>query len=70
MFFYTQYKKGGINDRLGHGCVGSDRYGVVYQDNWLHHSRNDRTSKRGLRFDRAQHICSGLENNTVRCSTI
>jgi hypothetical protein len=43
---------------------------VVYQDNWLHHSRNDRTSKRGLRFDRAQHICSGLENNTVRCSTI
>jgi hypothetical protein len=38
----------------GAGCVG-----VLYEKNWVHNGRNDRTSKRGLRFDRSQDDCNG-----------
>ena len=40
------------------------RYGVKYRYNWVHDSRNDRTSKRGLRFDRTQEVCNGRFANT------
>ena len=45
---------------------GDDRHAdaVTYRYNWLHDTLNIRSSKRGLRFDRSQHICSGLEGNT------
>ena len=40
------------------------RHGVMYRYNWVHDTQNLRTSKRGLRFDRAQHICNGEFGNT------
>lgn len=40
------------------------RYGIVYHRNWLHDSRAERTSKRGLRFDRDQKDCNGLTGDS------
>ena len=43
---------------------GSSWFGARYINNWVHDSLNERTSKRGLRFDRAQDICNGRFDNT------
>ena len=46
------------------GDIPIPRFGVQYQYNWVHDTQNVRTSKRGLRFDRAQHICNGRWGDT------
>uniref|UniRef100_A0A6U5G6M8 Right handed beta helix domain-containing protein n=1 Tax=Corethron hystrix TaxID=216773 RepID=A0A6U5G6M8_9STRA len=43
---------------------GSSYFGVVYRQNWLYDAKNDRISKRGLRFDRPQATCNGRFGNT------
>jgi hypothetical protein len=43
---------------------GSSYFGTHYSHNWVYDASNDRTTKRGLRFDRAQHICNGRFDNT------
>jgi hypothetical protein len=43
---------------------GSSYFGTHYTHNWVYDASNDRTTKRGLRFDRAQHICNGRFDNT------
>lgn len=53
-----------LDDPPASALTDANRYGFKYVHNWLHHSRNYRTSKRGMRFDRAQHICSGAYGNT------
>ncbi len=61
---HDRYERDSGNGMSVPSISGEARYGVYYQYNWLHDSLNLRSSKRGLRFDRSQHICSGLENNT------
>ena len=46
------------------GDTPKPRYGVKYRYNWVHNTRNVRTSKRGLRFDRSQDICNGRFGDT------